>query len=94
VTSWKQGADIVNAIADLLHLDRSDLSNVRVDLNEVAFRVEEPNEQGLNASEVAHRIESMKQQLKEVIGVEVTRSGIGDKVSQYNSHLYKILLIF
>lgn len=79
--SWKEGADIVNAIADLLHLDRSDLSNVRVDVNEVAFRVEEPNEQGLNASEVARRIETMKQQLKDVIGVEVTRSGLGDKVS-------------
>lgn len=92
MSSWKQGADIVNAIADLLHLDRSDLSNVRVDVNEVAFRVEEPNEQGLNASEVARRIETMKQQLKDVIGVEVTRSGLGDKVSfkkcNYLLHIY------
>ncbi|CAB3370211.1 Hypothetical predicted protein [Cloeon dipterum] len=79
VNSWKQGADVVNAIADLLHLDRSDLSNVRVDVNEVTFKVEEPNEQGLNASEVARRVESMKQQLKDLIGVEVSTSGIGDK---------------
>ncbi|XP_059482506.1 receptor-type tyrosine-protein phosphatase-like N isoform X2 [Neocloeon triangulifer] len=79
VSSWKQGADVVNAIADLLHLDRSDLSNVRVDVNEVTFKVEEPNEQGLNASEVARRVDSLKQQLKDLIGVEVSSSGIGDK---------------
>jgi len=79
VNSWKQGADIVYAISDLLHLDRSDLSNVRVDVNEVAFKVEEPNEQGLNASEVATRILAMKDQLKGMVGVEVSRAGIGDK---------------
>jgi hypothetical protein len=87
VSSWKQGADVVNAIADLLHLDRSDLSHVRVDFNEVAFKVEEPNEQGLNASEVARKIFSLKDHLKDLVGVEVIRTGIGDKVYKTLHHL-------
>lgn len=50
-----------------------------MDRNEVTFRVG-PNRQGLNASEVARRIDLIKEQLKKETGVEITAAGVGDKV--------------
>ncbi|KDR20994.1 Receptor-type tyrosine-protein phosphatase N2 [Zootermopsis nevadensis] len=78
IHTWDQGAHIVNEVADLLGLDRSALTHIRVDRNEVTFKVE-PNSLGLNASDVAKKIEVIKDELKRRVHVEVTAAGVGDK---------------
>ncbi|XP_077301227.1 tyrosine phosphatase IA-2 isoform X2 [Arctopsyche grandis] len=50
----------------------------RVDRNEVTFKVEE-NSKALNASEVAKRIDDIKDELRRELNVEVTSAGVGDK---------------
>ncbi|XP_069677518.1 receptor-type tyrosine-protein phosphatase N2 isoform X2 [Periplaneta americana] len=78
IRTWREGAHIVKVVADLLGLEPSDLTHIRVDRNEVTFKVEQ-NNLGLNASDVAKKIEAIKDDLKKRVHVEVTSAGVGDK---------------
>ncbi|XP_024081588.1 receptor-type tyrosine-protein phosphatase N2 [Cimex lectularius] len=80
IREWKEGSRIVKAVAKLLKVTPNIFSHERVDRNEVTFRVNEPNKFGLNASEVARRIDGIKDELRRETGVIVTSTGIGDKV--------------
>nr|CAD7262760.1 unnamed protein product [Timema shepardi] len=81
IYEWEKGSTIVKKVAELLKLPFKTFKNIRVDNNEVTFKVG-PNAQHLNASEVAKRIVDIKEELHTQTGVEVTSAGIGDKVSQ------------
>ncbi|PNF34880.1 Receptor-type tyrosine-protein phosphatase N2 [Cryptotermes secundus] len=78
IRTWNEGRHIVNKVEELLGLDNDTLTHIRVDRNEVTFKVE-PNNLGLNASDVAKRIEAIKDELKKRAHVEVTAAGVGDK---------------
>ncbi|BES96315.1 PTPc [Nesidiocoris tenuis] len=79
IKTWKEGRTIIDKVAELLHVPKDLFIKERVDRNEVTFKVKEPNNFGLNGTEVARKIESIKDDLSRTAGVVVTSTGIGDK---------------
>ncbi|XP_039297087.1 uncharacterized protein LOC111044754 [Nilaparvata lugens] len=105
VREWKDGKRIVNAVARLLHIPPDTFTNIRVDRNEVTFKVSPKHHTpGINASEVARMIVSIKDRLKREIGVTVTTAGVGDKAklpaimslvseADHNLYVFSFILI-
>uniref|UniRef100_A0A0K8SXI2 Protein-tyrosine phosphatase receptor IA-2 ectodomain domain-containing protein n=1 Tax=Lygus hesperus TaxID=30085 RepID=A0A0K8SXI2_LYGHE len=79
INTWKEGRAIVDKVADLLKVPKELFTKERVDRNEVTFQVKEPNSYGLNGTEVARKIESIKDDLGKTAGVFITGYGIGNK---------------
>ncbi|KAI4461799.1 receptor-type tyrosine-protein phosphatase [Holotrichia oblita] len=84
IQMWRQGDEIIQNISRLLDLEPGTLDSGRVDRNEVTFRVHQ-NKYHLNASEIARRIVTIRDELKKSTGVEITAVGVGDKVRRSNS---------
>ncbi|KAF6208785.1 hypothetical protein GE061_014525 [Apolygus lucorum] len=79
INTWKEGRAIVDKVAELLKVPKELFTKERVDRNEVTFQVKEPNSYGLNGSEVARKIEGIKDDLGKNAGVFITGYGIGNK---------------
>uniref|UniRef100_A0A1B6DJL1 Receptor-type tyrosine-protein phosphatase N2 n=1 Tax=Clastoptera arizonana TaxID=38151 RepID=A0A1B6DJL1_9HEMI len=75
---YSKGKRIVNRLATLFRVPESTFTNVRIDRNEVSFKVE-PNKYGLNGSVVASKIDGIKDQLSKEFGLVVVSAGIGDQ---------------
>ncbi|KAK6631075.1 hypothetical protein RUM43_014171 [Polyplax serrata] len=82
VNTWQEGSRIVRKMEDILSLRQNTFSNIRVEQNEIRFKVE-PNRLNLNASEVVRRIDMIKDSIQRAIGVEVVSAGVGDQVSDF-----------
>ncbi|XP_076291389.1 tyrosine phosphatase IA-2 isoform X2 [Lasioglossum baleicum] len=76
---WAEGEHVVEEVGKLLGLTPGTLTNIRVDRAEVTFQVVN-NNKNYNATDVVNRIDNIRGKLKESLGVEVTRAGIGDKI--------------
>ncbi|XP_044732962.1 uncharacterized protein LOC123295616 isoform X2 [Chrysoperla carnea] len=81
IRKWHEGLRIIEKLEKMLHLDEGTFTNNKVDTHQVTFKVE-PNNLGMNASEVAEAIGNLKDKIKTEIGVEVTNVGIGYKTKQ------------
>ncbi|CAG9817322.1 unnamed protein product [Phaedon cochleariae] len=79
--AWKQGDRIVGNISSLLHLEPSAFVDGRTNPYSLYFKVR-PNSRGLNASEVAKKIELLKDRIKEITGVKITSVGVGDRENE------------
>ncbi|XP_017886079.1 receptor-type tyrosine-protein phosphatase N2 isoform X2 [Ceratina calcarata] len=77
--TWSEGEHVVKEIGKLLGLTPGSLKDVRVGLAEVTFKVVK-NNKDYNATDVVSNIDNIRGQLKETLGVEVIRAGIGDKI--------------
>ncbi|XP_062546897.1 receptor-type tyrosine-protein phosphatase-like N isoform X2 [Armigeres subalbatus] len=80
IDNWKDGARIVTALAEVLHL-QGYFTHPRVDRHEVSFRVES-NPEKKTAAEIANQINNdsrVKNNLFRRYGVLVTQAGVGDK---------------
>ncbi|XP_018575547.1 receptor-type tyrosine-protein phosphatase N2 [Anoplophora glabripennis] len=75
---WSHGMSIISNISNLLHIEPSAFVEGEASPKWIMFRVKQ-NSRGLNASEVAKKIDAIKGKLKEVAGVEVYSAGIGDR---------------
>lgn len=78
IRSWSEGQQILTVISKLLHLPNGTLSHLDLDHNEVAFKVNS-KKAGMNASEIAKKIETMKDEISREIGTTVIQTGIGYK---------------
>lgn len=87
IDSWKEGARIVQALAELLNLQNF-FTHIRVDRHEVTFRVES-NPEKKTALDVAKSINDsrFKNNLQRRLGVLVLRAGVGDKVKDYDADI-------
>lgn len=85
IDDWKDGARIVQALAEMLNLQNF-FTHTRVDRHEVSFRVE-PNPEKKTALDVAKSINDsrFKNNLSRRLGVLVLRAGVGDKVKDYEN---------
>ncbi|KAJ8957783.1 hypothetical protein NQ314_006496, partial [Rhamnusium bicolor] len=61
--AWKQGNTIIRNISNLLHLEPKAFTDGKTNPYSVVFKVE-PNSRGLNASEVAKKIDTIKAELQ------------------------------
>ncbi|KAF7287318.1 hypothetical protein GWI33_001683 [Rhynchophorus ferrugineus] len=80
---WKQGKDIIKNIFNLLHMEQTDYIDGQVHMQSVSFSVAN-NSRGYNASEVARKIELIKDDLENLTGVEVVSAGLGNKAKMQN----------
>lgn len=82
--SWAEGDRIVQALGEMLNLQNY-LTHIRVDRQEVSFKVE-PNPEKKTAFDVAKSINDsrFKNNLSRRLGVLVMRAGVGDKVKDYD----------
>ncbi|CAH1405518.1 unnamed protein product [Nezara viridula] len=78
IQSWNEGSHLLNSIAEILHLPNTTFAPPKVDRNELVFKVL-TNEAGLNASEVAKKIDDYKNEIERKTGVKITATGIGYK---------------
>ncbi|XP_076653990.1 tyrosine phosphatase IA-2 [Halictus rubicundus] len=76
---WADGEHVVQEVTRLLELSPGSLKATRVGRAEVTFRVVK-NNKNYNATDVLDQINGIRGKLKESLGVDVTRAGIGDKV--------------
>ncbi|XP_014479416.1 PREDICTED: receptor-type tyrosine-protein phosphatase N2 isoform X2 [Dinoponera quadriceps] len=76
---WLEGEHVVAKVGQLLELPPGTLRDIRVGRAEVTFKVIQ-NEKNYNATDVAKSIGKISDKLKDALGVEVVRAGIGDKV--------------
>jgi len=76
--SWKDGNLFVKALEKQLRLPEGTFTNIRVDKNQVTFKVNR-NDRGLNASEIAVKTDQVKGLLEKRTGNEVVATGIGDQ---------------
>ncbi|XP_065080145.1 receptor-type tyrosine-protein phosphatase-like N isoform X2 [Ochlerotatus camptorhynchus] len=80
IDNWKDGARIVTALAEVLHM-QGYFTHPRVDRREVTFRVE-TNPEKKTAADIAKQINNdtrVKNNLQRRYGVLVTLAGVGDK---------------
>nr|XP_031840719.1 receptor-type tyrosine-protein phosphatase N2 isoform X1 [Nomia melanderi] len=75
---WSEGEHVVKEVGKLLELTPGTLKDIRVGRAEVTFRVVK-NNKNYNATDVANKIDDIRGKLKDTLGVEVIRAGIGDK---------------
>lgn len=80
--NWKDGARIVQALAEMLNL-QGFFTHPRVDRHEVSFKVEQ-NPEKKTATDVAKSINDsrFKNNLSRRLGVLVSRAGVGDKIKE------------
>ncbi|XP_017755362.1 PREDICTED: receptor-type tyrosine-protein phosphatase N2 isoform X2 [Eufriesea mexicana] len=76
--TWSEGEHVVKEVSKLLGLTPGSLKDIRVGVAEVTFKVIK-NNKNYNATDVATHIGPISGKLKEILGVEVKRAGIGDK---------------
>lgn len=80
IDNWKDGARIVTALAEVLHM-QGYFTHPRVDRHEVSFRIE-ANPEKKTAADIAKQINNdgrVKNNLLRRYGVLVTQAGVGDK---------------
>lgn len=84
--TWNDGSRVVSAIADMLNM-KDQLTSIRVDRHEIAFRVE--NNPNKTAYDVARAINDGRFQnnLSRRLGVIVLRAGVGNKTKDYGSSI-------
>ncbi|KZC11930.1 Receptor-type tyrosine-protein phosphatase N2 [Dufourea novaeangliae] len=75
---WSEGEHVVKEVEKLLELTPGTLKDVRVGRAEVTFKVAK-NNKNYNATDVVNNIDDIRGKLRETLGVEVIRAGIGDK---------------
>uniref|UniRef100_T1JCS7 Protein-tyrosine phosphatase receptor IA-2 ectodomain domain-containing protein n=1 Tax=Strigamia maritima TaxID=126957 RepID=T1JCS7_STRMM len=80
--NWKKGAEFVRKLEKLLQLPEDTFSNIRVDGNQVTFKVNQ-NPHGLNGSIVAVQAESLKNELLDSTGKRILSTGIGNQLKTY-----------
>lgn len=78
ILKWVEGEHIVEEMTKLLELAPGTLKDTEVGKAEVTFRVAK-NNKNYNATDVANKIDSIRGKLKESLGVDVIRAGIGAK---------------
>ncbi|KAK2579239.1 hypothetical protein KPH14_008206 [Odynerus spinipes] len=76
--TWLDGAEVVSEVGKLLGLNPGTLERIRVGRAEVTFKVGK-NNKNFNATDVVNRIDDIRSNLKETLGIDVVRAGIGDK---------------
>ncbi|XP_074595104.1 tyrosine phosphatase IA-2 [Brevipalpus obovatus] len=79
--NWEKGEDFVRKLESLLNLPRGTFSNIRVQDDQVIFKVN-PNSLGLNATTVAAKAYEMKNVLHSKTLLLLDSSGIGNKVKR------------
>ncbi|KOX68668.1 Receptor-type tyrosine-protein phosphatase N2 [Melipona quadrifasciata] len=75
---WSDGEHVVKKVGELLGLTSGSLKDIRVGRAEVTFKVIK-NNKNYNATDVVNNIDDIREKLKNTLGVEVIRAGIGDK---------------
>ncbi|XP_043524231.1 receptor-type tyrosine-protein phosphatase N2 isoform X3 [Frieseomelitta varia] len=75
---WSDGEHVVEKVGELLGLTSGSLKDIRVGRAEVTFKVVK-NNKNYNATDVVNNIDDIREKLKNTLGVEVIRAGIGDK---------------
>lgn len=78
INIWMKGEHIVNETELLAGLNKGDLNDIRVENKEITFRVNQ-NEKNLTAFDIVKKIEKFRTTLEENYGVNIVRSGIGDR---------------
>lgn len=76
--TYKQGNAIIGNISLLLGIDSSSFVERQVDPNGLSFKVK-PNYKGYNASEVAKRIDAIKNQIAEITNAEIISIIVEDR---------------
>ncbi|CAK9809523.1 Receptor-type tyrosine-protein phosphatase N2 [Anthophora plagiata] len=76
--TWSEGEHVVKEVGKLLGLTPGSLKDIRVGRAEVTFKVVK-NNKDYNSTDVVNKIDDIRGKLKETLGVEVIRAGIGDK---------------
>ncbi|XP_067215133.1 receptor-type tyrosine-protein phosphatase N2 isoform X2 [Linepithema humile] len=75
---WEQGAHVVTKIEEFLGLQPGTLRDIRVGRAEVTFKVSQ-NDKNLNATDVVSSIDDIRGKLRNSLGFQVLRAGIGNK---------------
>ncbi|XP_018319083.1 receptor-type tyrosine-protein phosphatase-like N [Agrilus planipennis] len=78
LTTWQEGNKLISELCKILNLEPKSVSHGRVDRNEVTFKVG-PNSQHLNSTEVARKIEKIKEEFSNKTGMDIIGAGVGDK---------------
>jgi len=76
--SWEQGAQLVKILSELLQVSPNTFTDIGVQGSQVTFRIM-PNEKGLNPSSVAAKADELRQKIRQLSGLDVDVTGIGDK---------------
>ncbi|KAG7196665.1 hypothetical protein KM043_016002 [Ampulex compressa] len=76
--TWSEGEHVVKEVGKLLELPPGTLKDIRVGRAEVTFKVVQ-NNRNYNATDVVNNIDNIRGKLRDTLGVEVIRAGIGDK---------------
>ncbi|XP_035734492.1 uncharacterized protein LOC118447101 isoform X1 [Vespa mandarinia] len=76
--TWEEGERVVDEVCKLLGLNSGTLTDIRVGRAEVTFKVTK-NKKNFNATDVVNKIDDIRNNLREILGVDVIRAGIGDK---------------
>lgn len=76
---WSEGEHVVEEVGKLLGLSSGSLKDIRVGRAEVTFKVVK-NNKNYSATDVVNNIDDIRGKLKNSLGVEVIRAGIGDKI--------------
>ncbi|KAG8194127.1 hypothetical protein JTE90_000965 [Oedothorax gibbosus] len=82
--------ELVKTLEKYLELGRGSFSNVKVNGQEITFKVNQ-NTRNFSASEVAAKAEELSSQLKEKTGLTVEEGGTGDKSDEYPFPLLPML---
>ncbi|XP_066903577.1 receptor-type tyrosine-protein phosphatase N2 isoform X2 [Halyomorpha halys] len=78
IQSWNEGSRLLSSIAEIIHVSNNTFAPPKVDRNELVFKIL-MNNAGLNASEIAKRIDDYKSEIERKTGVTITATGIGYK---------------
>ncbi|XP_036143602.1 receptor-type tyrosine-protein phosphatase N2 isoform X2 [Monomorium pharaonis] len=76
--TWLEGAHVVSKVEELLGLPDGTLKNIRVGRAEVTFKVVQ-NDKNYNATDIVNSIGNIRGKLRNALGIEIIRAGIGDK---------------
>ncbi|XP_075969772.1 tyrosine phosphatase IA-2 isoform X3 [Anticarsia gemmatalis] len=76
LTDWQEGTSFISRLEEMLGLEKHTFTHPRVDLSEVTFKVE-ANSKGYNATEVAKRVDEMKEEVRRQTGAQIVATGIG-----------------
>lgn len=76
--TWSEGEHVVKEVGKLLGLKSGTLRDIRVGRAEVTFKVIH-NNRNYNATDVVNNIDEIRGKLRETLGADVVRAGIGDK---------------
>lgn len=76
--SRQQAVQLVDTLSELLQVPHHTFTDISVQGNQVTFRVM-PNEKGLNPSSVAAKTDELRHKIRQLIGIDVDVTGIGDQ---------------